>query len=793
LVPHNEGENFFSEKCNDVILALLSLIYGTLIIEVLEWETILTQRNIGLKKFTLSLIAACTFLHASTQNVQSIEYDGMVHISETVAKRLNEVKIGAPLDQTEVDKTIKNFFEQGYFEDIWAEENDGKVTFHFKEKPIISKIELKGYKENDEEAKKSLLQIDKGALYDEKRLEGAKKRIIESLNQDGKIDSVVEIQTDKLENGSMQVTFLVNEGEEIIIKKVRYSGVQAVDSEDFDSMIANKEHQFMGWMWGRNDGKMKLAELQYDPLRIRDFYMQRGYLDAKIDEPFVEVDFDHYEAQMSYNVFEGDVYRVSDILIFQDTKVIDDQALLDIITLEKNKPFNIKTFRDDAESIKTKIADLGYAYVQIQPDLKKDKEGKSVDVVYRIIPGKKVHIRDVIISGNNRTLDRVLRRELYLAPGDLYSLTDLKDSRNAIGRTGYFESNTIEEKRIDDESMDLIVQTKEAPTGNVQLGGGYGSFGGILVSVAVSDRNIFGSGINVGLNLEKSQRNSNYSFNISNPRMNDSDFSGNFSIYKNATEYDTYTIDSTGLSIGTGHKFNRYVNGYMGYSYSQNNYSDVNTTLDPRLYESYAKSSVLFSATYDSTDDYYVPREGITASQGFEFAGLGGDTSFWKSQTSFAFYQGLQKLTDFDLIFRYKARYKYADTFDSTPMKLGEKFYMGGIGSVRGYQAYSLAPNSGVDSDNNGKLDLIGGTQTFSNNLELSFPLVPDARMRATAFVDYGMIGEKSLNEIKRGGYGIALEWFSPVGPLQLVFANAIGSETGDDIAHFEFTIGQRF
>lgn len=745
-----------------------------------------------MKTIPLSLIVAGVLVHASAQNVQSIQYDGMVHISETVAKRLNEVKIGEPLDPVAVDKTIINFYDQGYFEDIWVDESDGKVTFHFKEKPIISKIELKGYKENDDDARKSLLQIEKGALYDEKRLESAKKRIIEALSQDGKIDSVVEIDSEKLDNGSMHVTFIVNEGEEIIIKKVRYAGVVNLDSDDFDSMIANKEEQFMGWMWGRNDGKMKLGELQYDPLRIRDFYMQNGYLDAKVDEPFVQVDFDHYTAQMDYTIFEGDVYRVSDILIFQDTAVIDDQELLDVIALEKNKPFNIKTFRDDADRIKTKIADLGYAFVQVQPDLRKDKESQSVDVVYRITPGKKVKIRNVIVSGNNRTLDRVVRRELFLAPGDMYSLTNLKDSRNAIGRTGYFESNTIEEKRIDDETMDLIVQTKEAPTGNIQLGGGYGSFGGILLSVSISDRNIFGSGINVGLNLERSQRTSNYSFNISNPRLNDSDFSGNFSIYDSSTEYDSYTVSSTGMSVGTGHRFNRYVSGYMGYNYSKNDYSDIGstvTTLDPRYYENYAKSSVVLSATFDNTDDYYIPREGFTLSQSFEKAGVGGDADFLKSRTTFGAYKGLQKLTDFDLILRYKARFNYVD--ESGYLPLGEKFYMGGIGSVRGYQGYSLSPTQGVDSNN--EPFKIGGTQTFSNSLEFSFPLVPEARMRATAFVDYGMIGENSLSEIKRGGYGVALEWFSPVGPLQLVFANPIGDKPGDDVTHFEFTIGQRF
>lgn len=748
----------------------------------------------NLKKITLSLLLSSALFSASAGNVETIRYEGMVHISEAVAKRLNEVKIGEPLDAKAVDKTVKAFFDQGYFEDVWAEEEAGVVTFHFKEKPIISKVELKGFKENDEEAKKSLLQIEKGALYDTRRIETARKRIVDALSQEGKIDSVVEVETQKLENGSMQVTFIANEGEEIIIKKLKYYGVSGLDSDAFDATIANKEEDFIGWFWGRNDGKMKLAELQYDPMRIRDFYMQNGYLDAKVDNPFVAVDFNHYEASMTYNVFEGDIFRVSDILIFQDTAVIDDKALLDIIALEKNKPFNIKTFRDDAERIKTKIADLGYAFVQVQPDLRKDKEAKTVEVIYRIVPGKKVRIHNVIVSGNNRTLDRIVRRELFLAPGDWYSLSNLKDSRNALGRTGYFETTTIEEKRLDDESMDLIVQTKEAPTGNIQLGGGYGSFGGIMLSVAVSDRNIFGSGLNVGLNLERSTRTKNYSFNISNPRLNDSDFSGNFSIFSNATEYDTYTTNSQGISVGTGHRFNRYTSGYLGYNYSNNQYSDFNDTLlatYPGAYESYAKSSVIVSATFDNTDDYYVPREGISLSQSFEKAGLAGDADFWKSRTTFGVYRGLQKMLDADLILRYKARFNYVE--DTGYLPLNERFYMGGIGSVRGYQSYSISPNSGVDGNLDGRLDLIGGRQTFSNSLELSVPLVPEAKMRATAFVDYGMIGTQNLSEIKRGGYGISLEWFSPVGPLQLVFSNPLMSEAGDNITHFEFTIGQRF
>ncbi len=741
--------------------------------------------------FLATMLALLT-VNLSAITIKSINYEGMVHISESVALRMLEFEVGDTIDDKAIDQSIQKYFKQGYFDDIWVDEENGKLTFHFKEKAIISKIELKGWKENDKEIKDNVVQIKKGSLYDEKKLEAAKKRIIEAISQDGKIDTVVEIEKEYLQNGSIQVTFIVNEGEKIIIEHLDYSGLLGLDSDMFDEVIANKEHQFMGWFWGRNDGKMSLVDLPYDPLRVRDMYMQYGYLDAKVNEPFVRVNFDHYTADMSYQIEEGEVYIISGVVLNQVKQVVDNSEIEEVINLTKDEPFNIKTFREDAEKIKTIIADLGYAFVQVTPDLKKNKEDHTVEVAFKINPGEKVKIRDVIISGNSRTLDRIIRRELYLGPGDMYSLTDLKDSRNSLGRLGFFDGNTIEEKRIDNKTMDLVVKVKEAPTGNIQLGGGYGSYGGLLVSVAVNDRNVWGSGINVGVKAEKSEMTQNYSFNISNPRLNDSDFSGNFSIFKSKYAYNDYTVNTDGISVGVGHRFSRHVSGYMGYGYSSNSYtlgSDINTSLYNNL-EPYAKSSVTISSSFDDTDDYYLPREGITLSQSFEKSGLSADADFFKSRTNFGKYIGLEDYIGFDAIFRYKARFYYAA--DTGYLPIAEKFYMGGLGSVRGYESYSISPTI-EDLTARDDIRRIGGSQTFSNNVELSLPLVPKAKMRVVAFVDWGFIGNDALNEFSRGGYGLGLEWFSPVGPIQLMFARPLNEQPGDKTAGFEFTMGQRF
>ena len=755
----------------------------------------------------LALLLTLLAVNSFAYTIKSIKYEGMFHISKPVALRMLKFEVGDEVDDETLDKAIKAYYKQGYFADVWIDMKDGNLTFHFVEKAIISKVELKGWKEDDNEILDSVVQIKRGSLYDKKKLEAAKKRIIDAISQDAKIDSVVEIREEKLDNGSIKVTFVVNEGEEIIIENQEYSGVLALDPEEFDEVIANKEHEFMGWFWGRNDGKMRLGDLQYDHLRIRDLYMQYGYLDADVKEPFVKVNFDNYTADMSYQIFEGKPYTISKITINQVKHVIDNEPITDLISLEAGETFNIKTFRSDAQKIKTLIADLSYAFVQVVPDLKKNKETHEVEVVFKIMPGEKVKIRNVIIAGNNRTLDRIIRRELYLGPGDMYSLTDLTDSRNALGRLGFFEGNTIEEKRVDNKTMDLVVKVKEAPTGNIQIGGGYGSYGGLLVSLAVEDRNVWGSGINVGVKAEKSALTSNYSFTISNPRLNDSDFSGSMTIYTSDYEYNDYSVLSDGLSLGVGHRFTRHISGYVSYGYSSNSYEfadDFNQTYYDtdnlvNYYEDYAKSSVTVSVKFDNTDDYYLPRKGFVASQSVEQAGIGADAEFVKTRTNFGAYKGLEEWVGFDLIARYKARANYAKETGYLP--IAERFYMGGIGSVRGYESYSISPEVEY-KDNNGQLEQsrVGGEYTASNSVELSFPLVPKAKMRIVTFLDYGYIGTSQdsganfiSNDLTRGGYGAGIEWFSPVGPIQLMFARPLLEEDGDKTSVFEFTMGQRF
>lgn len=322
-----------------------------------------------MKYFFLLLFLCVGALQAKT--VKDIQFDGLIHLSKSVAKESLGFEVYDMISEKKIEQSIQRFYKYGYFTDISVTEKNGVLIYHFVEKPIISRIEIDGYGQGDEEEDSALLRLKKGSLYDAKKVSKSKKLLIEEIAKEGNIDTIVEVETKTLENGSKEVTFKVNKGEKIVIKKVDFEGMTAFESEDFDAIIANKERDFMGWFWGQNDGEMKLGELQYDPMRIRDLYMQHGYLDSKVDSPFVRVNFDQYIADMSYTLYEGEVYRVSNIILEQSTQVIEDEKIREVIQLQINKAFNIKTFRDDSDRIKTIIKDLGYAFIQIAPDLRK--------------------------------------------------------------------------------------------------------------------------------------------------------------------------------------------------------------------------------------------------------------------------------------------------------------------------------------------------------------------------------------------------------------------------------------
>jgi len=752
------------------------------------------------KIFTLSVGLSSLLL---AQNITSIQYNGLLHLSKEVATEISGINVGDTFDINKIDESLKNFYSQGYFSDIIVSRTaDGGLLYEFKEKSVISKLDMNGYSSADEqEALFQEIGLKKGDLYDATKIQTAKKNLIKKIEAEGYYDTVVEVNVEPKEE-SISLTFDVNKGEKIYIEKIDFAGAKSIDTDDLEAALANQEEDIMGWLPGLHNGVAHMDQLSYDGYRAKDVYMQHGYLDATVSDPIMRVDSGSYKADVTYQISEGEQYRINNIKIIGAVDGLDLEEIRSEFSAIKGKIFNINKLRKDMSYLKEQVANLGYANARVNPNFHKNKNSQTVDVQYTVIPGKKVTINDVIISGNHTTKDRVIRRDVYLAPGDQFSLTDLKDSKSALGRRGYFEKVDIEQQRVDATHTNLLVKVKEAATGSIQAGGGYGSFQGPMVSASLSDRNILGSGINAALSFDVSKISANYSLSFNNPRVWDSDYSLGANIYRSEYEYLTYKKKSIGAGINIGKQITRNLYGSLGYTYSKNDTDvDENATvptysiLDQEDYN-YAKSTFSVGLNYDSTDDFYVPREGIILGGSLGYSGVGGDEKFLEASAKFGAYYGFEDLIDYDLILRYKLRATVLQNRGhiDTP----EKLFMGGIGSVRGFEPYSIAPSEdSVSVDENGtstsKRKYLGGKKSVINTVEASIPLSKAAKMRLAFFYDYGMMGEDSISEIKKEGYGVALEWFSPMGPINLVFARARHPEDLDRTSSFEFTMGRKF
>lgn len=728
--------------------------------------------------------------------IKSVNFEGLKQISPLVAQNISGLKIGDTITGYNTNKAITNLFNQGYFDDVYITENNGNLIVHVKEKPIISKLDIEGVVTNDRTAMEQIIGLKLGQTYDKVALNQVKERVRQFYEVKGYFDTVVEIEEEFLDEdkSSLHLTVIVNRGEKITIKNVNLVGAKKLKYSDIRPAIANKQRETFGWMWGFDDGKLKTADLPNDPARIQNEYMKRGYLNATVSAPFVNTYMSNYTADLTYYITEGERFKVSEISIEAPQYLeLDTQKIIKDLKLRSGKRFNADWIRRDIAKLENLVADKGYAYVEVNPDLKPDNENNTVKINYIIKPHAQIYVRNVTISGNEKTADSVVRREMYLTEGELYNRTDLVDSKNSLRRTGYFDDVEITENVVNDNEIDLNIDVKEAPTGSITGGIGYGSGDGLLLSASVSEKNIFGSGISGYVSAEKSDDQLSGAIGFTNPRIYNSEYSLSGQIYARDWDWNDYDEKAYGASATIGRKLGRYTNAYLTYEIEKSKINGLNAYYKKAGYQNgnNLKSSLIPSIVFNNTDDYYLPRSGIIASASLDYSGLGGDIEYLKGNANFNWYFGMKDYIDWDLIFRYKAGAGYF--FDDKNLPVNKKLFLGGMRSVRGYDGRSI-PKKKICLDNT-HCNYIetGGKQSFNNSFELSMPLIDRINMRFVTFFDYGMIGDDGWSESKRYSAGAGIEWRTPVGPLQLFWVKPLNKEDYDSTNSFEFTIGARF
>jgi len=712
------------------------------------------------------------------QNIKDIEYKGLIHLSPETANALIKISPNTPLNLEKIDKSIKALYSTGYFKTIKADLKKETLTFICQEKPTIAKIKTNNFSDElNKVLKEQNLMPKKGEILNQEKLKKLQNFIENYYLAKGYFNTFVKVDVTSIDNTKIILTLTIKKGEEVVIRKVNFYGATLSKSE-LEDEIENQERTFWSFLPFFNSGKLKIFKLVEDRNKLQDFYMNLGYLDAKVSLPLAKPNLDSYFADIDYKIHEGPRYIVKKIS-FEYPK--DIPVKLPKLELKTNKYFNISALRKDLENIKHAFQNLGYAYAKVYPNIKKEKN--YAYITYIIDPGNIYYINNVTITGNTKTLDRVIRRNVYLAPGNKFSYQDLIDSKYALQRSGYLEDIKIEQKKISDNKIDILVKVKEGLSGSLRAGISYGTYTKLGFDVAITEKNVFGSGQTISLNGNINSKGHSYSISLFNPRIFDSLYSFNASIFDTEFEGISYTSKRRGFSIGVGRKLTRNLSANITYGYTKEkltNYDETLTDIKPNSTKSYIVSSL----SYDDTDNYFFPTTGKKASISLEYAGIGGDQKYIKTiGNAKYFYPITNKTYKTIAVLKIRAKAGMIDKLGYLP--ISEKFYLGGPSTVRGFSSYSISP---IDENGN----KIGGKYEFIAGPEISTPISIKKKMWISAFIDYGAIGEDSLS-ISRSSYGAEFDWITPMGPLRFIWAWPLKSKKDDDLQRFEFSLGTTF
>ena len=728
------------------------------------------------------------------ERVGEIKVQGVQVIGEDVVLSRVSQREGEPLDRKIINEVVKQLFATGYFEDVTVTVSDGKdgkvVTFTVKEKPRIEAIGVKGADAIDEDDILEAMVTKTGSVLNDKVLAEDMAKIREMYRQKGYYTAKVSYSLEQSNDLVARLNVEVDEGQKLYIEDITIQGVEAFDEDDIKDELALGEKGLLSWITGK--GVLKEEYLVRDAAAIEAYYGNRGFIDVQVGQPVIEYKDDGI--YITFQVVEGERYTVDSVsfsgdLLFEPERM---ETLTRMPELAKDGDFFSRdVLREDAQAITDLYADYGYAFADVKPDVQKIDGEKKVKIDYKINQAQRVYIRRVEVEGNTKTRDRVIRRDVALADGDLFSGRALRTSTARLQRTEYFSEVDIQPVPTErEDEMDLKVRVKEQPTGSLSGGIGYSTSENVFFFAKVQERNLFGRAYDLSLSASIGSRTKLLDLSFWNPRLYDTNVAAGFDLFRQDQDWFSYKRESTGGRLKSAYGIGRFTSLFASYGLERYNIYDVDddASQDVQDAEGYGtKSSLFTSLSRETLNRRMNPSDGTKNTLSVEYSGgvLGGDDNFVKYEYDSSLYYPLF----WEVVFHGHARVGFVQENKSDdPVPPWEKFYLGGINDVRGYKDDRISP---TDDEGNE----IGGNKMFFGNLELLYPLSKDMGLTAVTFFDAGNVWDDDENV---GGFlyksvGAGIRWFSPLGPMRFEYAYPLNTLDGNKDGKFEFAVGQFF
>ncbi|MBC8019057.1 MAG: outer membrane protein assembly factor BamA [Verrucomicrobia bacterium] len=747
------------------------------------------------------------FAFADGEKIVEVIVKGNRRIENAAILSVVKLKAGDILSNDKTDNDIRAIYKLGHFQDVQAateESEKGTVlVYAVFEKPIVRSIKFEGNKELTTDKLKEALEFRQNSIFASKDLAKSVAKIKKLYGDEGYYLAEVEPVVVKSSSTELAVTIKITEGNKILIRTIHFDGNKAFGNRKLRGVMETKEKWFLSWL--TSAGTYKEEVLKNDTALIADFYMNNGFINVKVGEPDVKLADAKDALDVFIGITEGDQYRVGAI-DFKGELLEPAADLRKKLKSEPGELFSRAVLRTDIFTLTDVYADKGYAFANVNPLTKADPEKRIVDLTFDMEKGELVHFERINVIGNPKTRDKVIRRELRVTEGELYSATGMKRSKQQLMNTGYFEEASISTvKGSDGNKLNVDVNIKEKPTGTFSIGGGYSSLDGIIGQGSIQQANFLGLGLKANLSGSIGGKSQTYSLGLTDPYFLDTKWTLGGDIYRSERDYTDYSRRLMGGDIKAGYPINDFIGTFFMYKYELKDiynpsfsYQTLNLQ-DPLNFPlgSSTTSSIFGSVTRNTTDYRLDPTSGMINSLSAEYAGLGGDNKYARYIGDTTWFTPLYK----KLIFSSKLTLGYIQDVGK-PVPIDEKFYLGGIFSLRGFKARTVSPvKTQLDKDIKGNNTFpqifLGGNKEFFGNTELTFPLLPEVGVKGVVFFDYGnAYGEntKMFSSVLMS-YGAGIRWASPIGPLRLEYGFPLNPRAGLDSSsgRFEFSIGSLF
>jgi outer membrane protein insertion porin family len=720
--------------------------------------------------------------------VASIAPAGNVRIDSGAILRKIDTKPGDFYSTDALRRDLKSVFSMGYFDDVAIDVTDtplGKaIIFQVKEKPIISSVSFTGTDEISETDVQEAANIQPNSIVNPAKINNAVQRIKGLYKSKGYFATKVKANLSYPTEETVDVRFQIEEREKISVEKISFEGNTSFDDDDLEDIIETGTWNWLSWL--TESGVLKMDVLQQDAGRLASYYHNHGFIEAKIGEPQVEEKDD--ALYITFPIHEGPRYRVGTVDIEGD--LIEDKAkLMSMLAIRQESFLNRQTLREDTLKLTDLYAESGYAFAEIRPQTNKAGSGKRVDIVFKVDKGSLVYFNRVEIQGNTRTRDNVIRRDLTVKEGGVFDSRAIRTSTQKLQRLGFFEEVTVTpQPTMNEEQMNVMVDIKEKSTGQFSIGAGYSSSESIMFMGEISENNLMGTGNRLSLSANLSGVTTRFNLSYTNPRFLDSHVSAGVDLFNWRREYDDYTKDSIGGGVRFGNPFIEKWYIYYGYSLDSTELSDVAENASQTIRDSMnikITSAVHARLIRDTRNKQFVPDEGSKNSFSVRHAGgiLGGDAEFTKVEGSSSWYFPII----WKSVFHIKGSIGEAFASDDKKLPVYERYYLGGMNSIRGFPSADISP---VDPVTNEK---IGGDKMWYANIALQFPLVEDAGLHGEIFTDLGNVYAVEDNwdfSDYKHTVGVGFLWMSPMGPIRLAWGFNVDQQPGEDSSNWDFTMG---